>query len=477
MRRLLFVFLLACDASNDHRTAEIATAISSGDLPVARTRPALVAGKYAVMAATPIDYYRGSSAVYAHDFRAQGDTIGASSRYAVVQPLVLGIGDAHPENFGALRASDGTYAIEPNDFDAADLVPYLYDLRRLLAGLVFVSHAANTTDAMQRAQVESQRRDVARRAALAYAQAMIVGGPRVRLDAPSGAILVDVLSRSKRDWGTELPLLTNLVGTTRTLERGFYDPSSPEDEMRELPAFALDSLPDALSAYRSTLENPPAPEFFTVLDAARKMASGVASFPRVRAYVLVRGPSDDPSDDVVLELKELADSNSAGFYPPNRYYDDVTERVRETSRALWFRRDAAPLWGTAPSWVGFPVQVRIESEGQKTVRVSRMEGARGTYESIAQLGEDLARIVARCHATPSRASADPASFIAAAMIDDPNAFADEQADVAVDYGDRSFADLDRFKDALSKYGPTLGVPVDPADMASADLRALYDGAR
>jgi uncharacterized protein (DUF2252 family) len=479
MRRFVVALLLACDASSD-RTAEIAGIQAAADMSLARTRPDLVAGKYQVMSTTLIDYYRGSTPVYAHDARTQADPIGGS-RFAVTQPLVLGIADPHPENFGALRAPDATYGIEPDDFDAADLIPYLYDLRRLLAGLVVATHDANTSSPAARSALEAARRDVARRAALAYARAMADfanGAPRTRfVDAGNDVVLADVLSRSKRDWGTELDTLTSLQGTTRTLLRGVYDPTSPIDVMLGLPDYALAALPGMFDRYRATLVAPPPPaEYFTVLDAARKLGSGVASFARVRVYVLVRGDTDSPTDDVVLEVKELTDSNSAGFYPPGVHYDDVGDRVVRTTRALWAQPDAEPLWGTS-DWVGFPVQVRRESEGQKGVKVSRMEGARGTPEAIAVLGENLARIVARMHATPSPVSDAPAESIAGRIGAEIDAFADEQADVAVEYGDRMVDDQNRFKSALADLGPTLGVPFDPADAPSPDLAALYAGVR
>lgn len=61
---------------------------------------------------------------------------------------------------------------------------------------------------------------------------------------------------------------------------------------------------------------PPPPSFFQIEDAARELGSGVASFPRVRVLVLVRGPTASPDDDVILpEIKELGGAWGLGHTP------------------------------------------------------------------------------------------------------------------------------------------------------------------
>src|SRR5262249_35398395 len=135
-----------------------------------------------------------------------------------------------------------------------------------------------------------------------------------------------------------------------------------------------------------------------LLDAVREFGSGVASWPRLRAILLVRGPTDDPADDVLLELKEVGDSGIAGLYPPGVYHDSVGQRVVHSARGAWARADAEPLWGWT-DLLGFPCQIRRESEGQKNVRVARMAGGEGTPEAIAALATTLGTLVARVHAS------------------------------------------------------------------------------
>src|SRR6185312_2041142 len=95
---------------------------------------------------------------------------------------------------------------------------------------------------------------------------------------------------------------------------------------------------------------------------------------------------------------------------------------------------------------------------EKTFRVKRLTGDRGTVDAITAAARTLGALLARVHATPTPDGADNAAGIAAAIGADVNAFADEQADRA-----EAYADL----------GPTRGVPADPADAPPPDLAALY----
>src|SRR5262245_1794009 len=118
-RRILaclpLLLLAACERADDARRAEIVDAITRADYALLRARPGPVAGQYAPMAAGAYDFYRGSLSIFARDFR-NGALSLSRSRFDVDLPLVPGLGDAHPENFGTLRAADGVFSLEPNDF-------------------------------------------------------------------------------------------------------------------------------------------------------------------------------------------------------------------------------------------------------------------------------------------------------------------------------------------------------------------------
>lgn len=471
----LLLSLLGCaGALDDPRAAEIASALARADASLIEARPTLVAGKYRHMAGDAYAFYRGTLALYRHDW--ERGALGLSAT-AFPGPAVLSVGDAHPENFGVLRARDGSFAVEPNDFDSADRAPYLWDLRRLCAGLSVAARLSNPDDATAASAAEAASRSIAHAAAGAYAAAvkeLAAGAPRARLtDAAGEPVLADLFDRSAADTAARAELgNTVLAGGARRLRRGVLDPTVPDQAYADLPPAVLAALPAAIEAYRQTLVDPPPPAYFTLLDAAREHGAGVASWPKVRIILLVRGPSDDPGDDVLLELKELTDANLLAGYPPGVFFDDNRDRARLASRAAWAIPDADPLWGTT-SLVGLDAQIKTETDGQKTVRVKRLTGKRGTPEALTGLAVVLGGLLARVHAAPRADDATPAARIAAVVGADAVAFADEQADVGDAYAAAMLADFPRFQAALDALGPALGLPYDPAYAPSPDLAALY----
>jgi uncharacterized protein (DUF2252 family) len=478
--------IAACGGGlDDPRAAEIASVLARADASMIRARPALVAGKYTRMAEDAYSFYRGTLAVYRHDWETGATGISASAfsleapRTGTLPPglSALLVGDAHPENFGILRARDLSLGLEPNDFDSADRGPYLWDLRRLTTGVSVAARLSNTDDPEAAAAAKAASRSIARAAAESYAtaiRALAAGAPRARVtDGGGEPVIVDLFDRSAQGTldRTELEN-TTLADGKRRLKRGVLDPTVPYQSWADLPPDAYAALPAAVAAYRDTLVKPPPPEFFTLLDAVRVFGSGVASWPKVRVILLVRGPTDDPGDDVLLELKELGDAGVAKAYPPGVFFDDNPERVRSISRAVWAIPDADPLWGTT-RWLGLDCQIKTESEGEKTVRVKRLDGKRGTPEAITGLARTLGALLARVHAAKPGDGTDPASAIAAVIGNDAEAFADEQADVAETYAAQVLADWPRFAAALAELGQRLGIPLDPADAPRPDLAALY----
>lgn len=469
-----------CGGELDSRGAEIASVTAQADMALIRTRPALVAGKYARMADDPYAFFRGTLPLYLHDWRSGKDG-AAESRFAGSAPRVLSIGDAHVENFGALRARDGSFGLESNDFDSAGLDPYLWDVRRLTTSVALAARLSNPEDEEARSAAAAAEREIAVAAARAYAEAIAKladGAPRERESAPGeGPVLNDLFERSEEDTATraELEELTVVLDGTRRLRRGSIDPEDPSSQLLDLPEACEAALKRTIEGYRGTLGDPPEASFFEILDAAREMGSGVASFPRVRVLVLVEGPTPSRDDDVILEVKELADAIGPGHAPPDVELDSVPSRVRVATAAAWGGVDAAPLWGVS-EMLGFPVQIRLESAGQKTIRIRKLTGKRGTTEALVGLAEALGRLVARVHASPLR-EGDPAAAadVAAAIGPDLGAFADEQADAGVRGAERAEGDHLRFRTALFELGPTLGIVPDETDRPSPELSALYNG--
>jgi len=470
---LALTLVLGCAEPEDDRQSVVVSALAEADRSLLRTRPDLMAGKLGRMARDLYDYYRGNVPVFAVDFR-NGETPASPSRFRVDSVLPLSTGDAHPENFGVLLAGDGTLALEPNDFDGADRYPYLWDLRRLTTGMVLAARLANPEDPVAREESAAAAGSVVRATAGAYWEhlgALATGTPRTRVTESESAHVEDLFERGLSDLEDrcELEELTELVGGARLLRRGVLE-DDPEEMLQDVPVPAREALRDTLRDYVPTLVAPPEdPRYFEILDVARQLGTGVSSWARIRVLVLVRGPSDDPDDDVILEVKEMTDSSAEGWIPPRRYYDDVAHRVRETSRALWARPDAEALWGTS-WWLGMRVQVRLESEAQKTLRVRRMSGRLGRPENLITLGAELGRMLARMHATPLDGEPFPQVTIFSAL-DDREGFVEEQVVQSQAYADQQEIDWQLFRDAVRR-DPTLGVLRRPGDQPRPEVMGV-----
>ncbi len=294
----------ACaEAGSDAREDELVSVIARTDEVLIRMRPTLVAGKYQRMTTSPHDYYRGNLALWAHDYRT-GSL--ATSAFAVQTPLVPILGDAHVENFGTLRATDGSFALEPNDFDASDHGAYLWDVRRLACSLVIATRQSNEGDTAARAQAVDASRATTLAFARAYATSMVNlvdGQPYERLTSTnSNPILADAFRRSDRDWASrrELAERTILTGGTRKLKRGAISAEEPSNAYADLRPDLLPLVEAAIANYAKSLTVSFRDDHFRVLDVVREFGSGVSSWPRIRLIVLVRGASDDPLDDLTI---------------------------------------------------------------------------------------------------------------------------------------------------------------------------------
>lgn len=470
---LLVAAAAGCGVPLSPRAEAIASVMTRADAPALRDRPALVAGKYNHMARSLYDFYRGAVPLFRADFR---DGRLPASRTTFLSPaLPWSTGDAHPENFGLLLGGDGTLALEPNDLDAVDRYPYHWDLRRLVTGMVLATRLSNEDDEAARATAIAAESAIATATARAYADGLVRyadGAPRERITDGRGVpVLEDLFRRGARDLSgrAELSDRTSVVDGVRRFDRGVIDSAEPENTQADLDRDVLAALPALLERARTSMPVPMSAEEVVLLDAVREFGAGVASWPRVRMVALVRGPTDAPSDDVLLQIKELSDSGAEGYLPPARWADDVPHRVR-LGRGLWSRPDAEARW-TTETWLGIPVAVRLESEAQKTIRVARLVEDLGTPEAIAALGAVLGELLARLHSTPVDGH-DEGAGLAAMVRGREEAFAAEHAVNGIALADQTEADFAAFRDALRALGPTLGMPADRS-LAPVDLRALF----
>jgi uncharacterized protein (DUF2252 family) len=456
------------------RQSALVSALVRNDERELRGRPELVAGKYARMARSLYDFYRGGVPIFRADLDDARLEVGRT-RFDVPGAIPLSLGDAHPENFGLLEARDGSLALEPNDFDAADRYPYWWDLRRLGTGLVLAARLAS-------AEAAAGEEEIVRAAVSAYLDTLgaIRDGSyaRRRVSEPGDdPILADLFRRGRRDLAARAELdalvITTEEGARRFL-RGAPDADDPENVLQDLPRSAREALPEALRELRTHLVDPPPEEYFAVEDAVRELGTGVASWARIRVLVLIEGPTTDAGDDVILELKEGTQSGASGIVPPGVFASSEPDRIERTTRASWAIPDAEPLWA-GTTWLGMPVQARRESEAHKTFRVERLEGDRATVSALTSFARSLGELLARVHGTDALGSVGFAARLLDRVEDRREELIAQEIGASVSYADVVELDWMLFRDALATRGPTLGFVSDVplAESASTDRRALY----
>lgn len=467
----------ACESEGDARSAEIAGVLVRADAATLTTRRALVEGKYARMATTPYEFFRGTFALFLHDLE-----MGETDPYHVpvdAAAMPLSIGDAHVENFGTfpVTGADGipTFPLEPNDCDAGDRWFYLVELRRLTVALLIAAHVSNPSDATARDAAIAGGEEYARAAATAYATEI----DRLANNEPTtltpSRVLDDLVRRSRNDLRdkSELAERTRVEGGARALVRGGIDEDDPVNVYVDLADVARDALPATLEGYRASLQSPPEQGFFRIKDAVRELGSGVASFPRVRVIALCEGPTDALDDDVLLEIKELGDGGAQLVEPPFVTADDIGARVEACVATAVGDPAPDPLWGTG-TLLGLPVQIRRDREAQKTLRTRRLEDELGTPAEITALAAALGQRLARVHARSGR---DVTSAIRANVAARGARFADEEAAFAGAYAGRVIADHARFRLLLDRLGPALGFRAERDDQLPPDVAALLGVSR
>lgn len=452
----------------DPREIEIVNVTIIADESLILTRAELAASKYRKMAESPYTFLRGSFPLYVHDLSTNAWDLEPSAHYADVSPY--SIGDAHIENFGLLLTGEGDLVFEPNDFDAADRHNYLYEVRRLASSLMVAAQIARTT----RGDETSEPLRPARELALAYAARIgevAEGAARAPVEL-DGAVVANLVSRGSKDLAdlAELEELTVIEDERRKLVRGNVDDDDPENVYVDAPSLVVEALPATLARYRLTLEGAPPAEFFALKDAVREFGSGIASRARVRFIALVEGPSASLEDDVLLEVKELGDSNARSVVLEEVGAATIQERVLTATRLCWTEPDAQPFWGTS-DLLGFPMQLRLESEAEKSVRVLRLVGQLGTEDALARLGRDVGIALANVHVGTEEIEPGIVTRLRDA-IGDTGAFAEEQAQVSATMAERIAADHARWVHALDTLGPTLGLVPTDADRLRGDAAAV-----
>ncbi len=251
--------------------------------------------KYRRMALSPFAFYRGTAHLYYHDLKKAGLLESSSFHNAETRTWIQG--DLHINNFGAFCSGEGKVVFDLNDFDEAWIAPYYFDVLRGASSLCLQGQQNGfSKKKIHDFVVEffKEYLDSLERHADGHGYDLVTAE---NTHGPLQTFLEKAEKHNSRramleDW-------TVLRGNKRGFDtsRSKLKPVSKDDYR---------ILSEAVALYKNHLDSPlrGREDYFTVLDVARRLGAGVGSLGTPRYYILIRGETDDPDEDHILDVKE-----------------------------------------------------------------------------------------------------------------------------------------------------------------------------
>jgi uncharacterized protein (DUF2252 family) len=244
--------------------------------------PERLAMKYAKLRASSFGFLRGTCHLFQQRLPDSGVLKSA--------PPAWICGDLHLENFGSYKAANGLVYFDINDFDEAYMAPASWDMARLLTALWLANEAWRLPAATMR-----------------------------ELGAATLAAYADALAEGKAYWverDTAEGLVRDLLDSRRLRKRPQFlarRTTLKKNGQRKLITDGTHALPASRTQHAlvadfmaELAQDQPDPEFFRVLDVARRIA-GTGSLGAPRYVVLVEGKGS-PDGNYLLDLKQALPS-------------------------------------------------------------------------------------------------------------------------------------------------------------------------
>ena len=309
--------------------------------------PELVPLRYERMSANPFSFYRGAAALMAADLATRANT-GLFAQLA---------GDAHLANFGGFATAERAMVFDLNDFDETLRGPFEWDVQRLAASFEVAGRYRDFTPEQRSALVT----EVAR----SYRDAMAEFSRSSRLDVWYARMEAEDLVARRADEldearveafrrriakGRSKTSAKAVSRYTRVLDDGRLALISQPPFVVPLRQLLDESQVDVqgiidsvLDSYRSTLPDDRRMLLsgYEAMDAARKVV-GVGSVG-TRCWIVLLTAREDPSDDLVLQLKQAGPSVLESVLEASPY-DNHGRRVVEGQRLMQASGDMLLGW-------------------------------------------------------------------------------------------------------------------------------------
>ncbi len=325
--------------------------------------PERLAMKYTKMRSSVFAFLRGSCHLFYQRMPQNGITKNV--------PLVWACGDLHLENFGSYKGDNRLVYFDVNDFDEGALAPASWDLIHMLTSIwVGAEGIAPTVGAV---------RSLCECFLTAYSHALANGKPYwVERDTATGPVrklLGSLRERSRADF---LNSRTDSNGKKRALRIDGKKALAASKAQRA-------QVTDLMAAFAKTQPNP---EFYKVLDVARRIA-GTGSLGLDRYAILVKGKGS-PDCNYLLDLKLSVPSALAPELKKIKQPRWQTEAHRVV--ALQQRGQAVPMAFLQPILMGdksYILRGLQPSEDRVAVAPNELTVA-GLHELLISMGKVVA---------------------------------------------------------------------------------------
>jgi len=257
-------------------------------------RPEGAQAKFDKLAKSVFSFFRGTALLYYRDYAGTDAHL----------PMVLSIGDIHPENFGVMPNADGIPFFGVNDFDEAHIAPFSWDVKRGAVGF-FLAGRENGFS-------KKKCRKIARAFVRGY------------LDALAEYAANDRAKTHQFRLDNSPPMIRDLLKSAMQSRESFLEDLIDMDKGSFLPtkkviphSSEVERFQQVIDRYVETsdIDTHGRAGHFRVKDVALKKGSGTASLGLDRWFILIDGGTQDHHDDIVLEAKQARRSALYGLVP------------------------------------------------------------------------------------------------------------------------------------------------------------------
>lgn len=256
--------------------------------------------KFETLADSRFSFFRGTSLLFHRDM------LGEDAR----MPTVLALGDVHPENFGVMPNADNAPIFGVNDFDDVIYAPFTWDLKRGTTGFLLAAEEESDLSEKHRIKVARKFIEGYHEGMSFYARHRTEASQQMRQDNAPKVIrkLFEEAQTSRKEWLWARYLAENGLGF-----RANHELTPVSSRTKEFQGY-IDQL-----AKGAGIKDVGRTGALKVKDVCMRHGQGTASLGLARYYVLLEGPSQDATDDLIIEFKRARPSALEGLVPDNDF--------------------------------------------------------------------------------------------------------------------------------------------------------------